>query len=865
MASANKSSTNPMMQEALRYADLGLKVIPLRTEGDIKAPHQMTGQGPRGGHHAASSDREQIKEWWRRSPNSGIGINCRASGIVVVDVDLYKGGGETLKQLQVKFPGVLESMVVAKTGGGGLHIFFVAEEGKKYPGTFGHAIEVKHNGYVAVSPSPHPSGRTYEWADGKDLYDHDFLMPLLSAEKAHEMSLSMRGSTRAAKALVRARSDVIEHEADEDDPFADITDDRPLGLSSDQIRRIVFTVPNAGHTMSDPDEYRTEGARSYDDWFSVLCGIYHETGGSDEGRAIALEWSEQSPRHNDADFEKKWNSAGHEGKGVRPVTFRTVRKMSNDATAEEREAKYEDILRRFVEAETLDEVSAAAADAKQTALDDPLKREALVGQYRAAVKRVSSNTIITLAQARKDLRYLDPTITAVPEWCRVVCYISEEDVFFDYETAATTWTRSSFDNTFMREAMTEEDIRAGQSRPSHSPSDLALNRYNIPRVNRRGYIPWLKPSKDPFYESQGLRWINTYHSRFALKKPKGALTEEQQAAVDRFEQFLMLLIPDERERHLFMNWCRYVIDTRKRVGWSPVLLSVEGTGKTILLDFLRACVGHNNASVISGMALQDKFNSWAERKLLAIIEEVGGFNRRDRFDTLNAIKPLITNDYISIRRMRMEPFEVENTVNLIFTTNKPEAFDVGGGDSRLWFPTVTPGFRTEGDVKAWKAKHPHFYPLLLEALHAHGGALKAWLCSQPYLAEFQPGQRAPASQKKEELIDMMKGDERRLLEDIIADAPARDLCPTLLRVGALTNEMQERDPAMAVPYGRWLTRELTDLGFIGLGRVKVDGQYERFWTRTPEAFRGSMFQAKVRAWLDGGPEPVQADEDDDPL
>jgi hypothetical protein len=660
-------------------------------------------------------------------------------------------------------------------------------------------------------------------------------------------------------------------EDDPDDPFADITDDRPLGLSAEQIRRIVFTIPNSGHTPTDPDEYRTEGGRSYDDWFTVLCGIYHETGGSEAGRQIALEWSEQSPRHTQADFDKKWPSAESNGKGIRPITFRSIRKMSNDATADEREANYESLLQRFVEAETLDEIDAAVKDAQVLALDSGLKREALVGQYRAAVKRVSSSAVITLSQARKDLRYLDPMITSVPEWCRNICYISEEDIFFDYETCSTSWTRSSFDNSFMRDAMSEEDIRSGQSRPSHTPSDLALNRYSVQRVHRRGYVPWLKPGRDPFYESAGLRWVNTYHSRFALKAPKGPLDDEQRAAVSLFERFMDLLIPDAAERTTFLNWARYVIFERRRVGWAPVLLSAEGTGKSILLDFLRACVGHNNSSVITGMALHDRFNSWAERKLLTIVEEVGGFNRKERFDTLNAIKPIITNEHISIRRMRVEPYEVENTTNLIFTTNKIEAFDVGagGGDSRLWFPTVSPHIRTPEDLAKWKQENPDFYPDVVTALHAHGGAIKRRLREIPYLAAFQPGGRAPASRKKDEITDMLKGEERRLIEEIIADSPARDLCPTLLRVSALTEEMQARDPTMAIPYGRWLARELTDLGFVRLGRVKTDAGLDRFWSKTPETFsggrNGGVNHGKVKMWLDGQQSAAEGVWDDDPL
>lgn len=45
-----------------------------------------------------------------------------------------------------------------------------------------------------------------------------------------------------------------------------------------------------------PDDVVSE--MNYEEWFQHVCAIHHGTGGSDEGLALALEWSERSTRHD---------------------------------------------------------------------------------------------------------------------------------------------------------------------------------------------------------------------------------------------------------------------------------------------------------------------------------------------------------------------------------------------------------------------------------------------------------------------------------------------------------------------------------------------------------------------------------------
>ena len=70
---------------ALSYARKGWKVFPISP--NLKTP--LAALAPQG-HKNASSDQTTIEQWWSVYPNSNIGLNLEASGLVCVDVDSYK-------------------------------------------------------------------------------------------------------------------------------------------------------------------------------------------------------------------------------------------------------------------------------------------------------------------------------------------------------------------------------------------------------------------------------------------------------------------------------------------------------------------------------------------------------------------------------------------------------------------------------------------------------------------------------------------------------------------------------------------------------------------------------------------------------
>ena len=98
-----------MMDHALRYAVRRWHVFPVHWPrdgvcscgkpdcGTSSAKHPLTPNGLKD----ATTNPEQIRNWWTRWPYANIGIvTGKVSGIVVVDVDPEKGGMESWADLQ---------------------------------------------------------------------------------------------------------------------------------------------------------------------------------------------------------------------------------------------------------------------------------------------------------------------------------------------------------------------------------------------------------------------------------------------------------------------------------------------------------------------------------------------------------------------------------------------------------------------------------------------------------------------------------------------------------------------------------------------------------------------------------------------
>jgi hypothetical protein len=158
------SSSGASPQTSMSVADaiasyasrMNFAVFPCLTDQKIPATAH--------GFQDATKDTDRIRKCWAQRPDLNVAIATgRASGVVVIDVDVHKGGDESLVELEKRY-GKLPTTLSAVTPRGGQHHYF------RYPGeTIPNAVDIVpgvdvrgDGGYVLLPPSK-VNGNAYEW------------------------------------------------------------------------------------------------------------------------------------------------------------------------------------------------------------------------------------------------------------------------------------------------------------------------------------------------------------------------------------------------------------------------------------------------------------------------------------------------------------------------------------------------------------------------------------------------------------------------------------------------------------------------------------------------------------------------------
>jgi hypothetical protein len=226
-----QTSEAPRLSAALWYASLGWSVVPVHkvvvaTDGSTVCSCPAGAScGSKGKHPAVAWARyqrvaatpDQIRVWFEGPYASyGVGIVTGAvSGFVVVDVDERPGkpGGETLNDLQF-LNGDLPFTVMARTGGGGRHIFLLHPRdiwvitGRN---VLGPGVDVRGDGgFIVAAPSMHESGRIYLW----DETAHPRVTPIAPAppwllEMAEALPPETSGGGTGGRALPTGTGEIV--------------------------------------------------------------------------------------------------------------------------------------------------------------------------------------------------------------------------------------------------------------------------------------------------------------------------------------------------------------------------------------------------------------------------------------------------------------------------------------------------------------------------------------------------------------------------------------------------------------------------------------------------------------------------------
>jgi hypothetical protein len=147
---------------AYRYASLGWSVLPIYSNKKNPAS--------RHGVHDATTNFQQIGEWWTQNPNYNIGIATgKKSGIVVFDIDPRNGGEESWEQW-IAENGEPPEGIVQLTAGGGIHYVAKYQDGIK-SSKLADGIDLLSDGRLFIVSPSEIDGRKYEWEVSGDPFE----------------------------------------------------------------------------------------------------------------------------------------------------------------------------------------------------------------------------------------------------------------------------------------------------------------------------------------------------------------------------------------------------------------------------------------------------------------------------------------------------------------------------------------------------------------------------------------------------------------------------------------------------------------------------------------------------------------------
>jgi hypothetical protein len=160
---------------------------------------------------------------------------------------------------------------------------------------------------------------------------------------------------------------------------------------------------------------------------------------------------------------------------------------------------------------------------------------------------------------------------------------------------------------------------------------------------------------------------------------------------DPYVDFMKYLIPDERERYETERWgVTLVVTPETQMCYSELLISAtQGIGKSTWALIVAKLVGLLNVSFpTENDIINAAFNDWAAHKLPAVVQEIYGGENRKVYNTLKD-KIADRSTPIRINRKFLQPYNVENWLHVIASSNYDQAMYLPDEDRRWLVPRLT--------------------------------------------------------------------------------------------------------------------------------------------------------------------------------
>lgn len=563
----------------------------------------------------------------------------------------------------------------------------------------------------------------------------------------------------------------------------------------------------------------------YHQWCEVACALRHQFRDEEEARE-AFEaydaWSSRGAKYRDReDTLTKWRSFRPVPTTGNPTTIRALFKFAIQGgwdpspVAVLSVASFEEWLEGVKDAKTID--SEFASRIAGMPFRSPIQDKDLLNKVRKAYNKISGSNVPLAtfeSQLRQDTREVvleNPD--EPPDWLRPFVFVNSSSQFVN-TINMVGYRRENFDIVFGHHLMPTMAEVGGNGNPPTSASSYAAHVMKIRKVAAPMYDP-RHAGAEPIYEKDGVEFLNTY--RASYPEPDASTSAEAGAI---FTRHLELLIREPEYAAVILDFCAFLVQKPGiKIRWAPVIQSVYGAGKGVIMKALEGALGRGNVKPVSNNQVRQVWNEWAQGCQLLVIEEMhaSGQNRKE---FMSSIKELLTNDDLPIARRGHDSYVVDNLVNVIGFTNELDALSIDINERR--YMVIKSPLQNYHQTDAL-ADSGYYIRGMIRLQDELAAGLRHFLLHHKISPQFRPNGPAPRTTYMTQMAEDSKNPVQLAIEEIVAD----DLHPLITRdavfMRALTPELKRRG------LGGRPSVFLQLMGYDRRENVRIDAQTGDLW------------------------------------
>ena len=273
-----------------------------------------------------------------------------------------------------------------------------------------------------------------------------------------------------------------------------------------------------------------------------------------------------------------------------------------------------------------------------------------------------------------------PASLGSPDWLSEWCFVKAEGKFCHMPHEYLKVTKETFD---LVNATADGVPRKADGMP-RKPSELWPD-WNGTNVDAIGF----DPREGQFYK----RGRSSFCNAFVGTMPEQDYTPPNAEALEFYQRHLLSICNGDTEAYeVVLQWmARIVQQPGYPARWAVFLIGNEGTGKTKLVEALERAVGRVNVRVSGSKSVNNGggFMDWAAYgKMLGVINDfvIAG---KDMYETAEAVKPVISDDIVTITRKGIADFTYENFASYFATSNHKSPIPMTAGSRRWYFLRTT--------------------------------------------------------------------------------------------------------------------------------------------------------------------------------